>query len=356
MRSRTLPDGVRSPRRFGHSPAADLSASADHFGEPARGHARAPEVQDGTCACIASWLLRVAGLVWHGLRVWDVHVHVWPHERGTVTPTLGLLERWCAQAAAQGIDQIAITEHSHRFTRITESVLPHWERPREGPVADATMHVLDVEGGADLDAYVEALVHAQDVGLPVLVGLEVDHLPGAGDVMASVLAEYPFDLLLGSVHWLDEWLFDAYGMPAFAAVWDERDTDSVFAQYVDSVLELARSGAVDVLAHLDVIKVAGHRAPRLGEHEARLIDGLSPDDVVIELSSAGLRKPVADFYPSTSLLDRVLDAGFDLTTASDAHSIDQIGWAFDRLAAELDARSVRALTSFHRRQRRSYTR
>ena len=286
----------------------------------------------------------------------DLHVHVWPHEPGTPTPTLALLERCCAQAAAEGIDQIAITEHSHRFTRIVESVLPHWDRPRDGPVADATEHVLDVEGGADLDAYVEALLHAQDQGLPVLVGLEVDYLPGAGDSMASVLAEYPFDVLLGSVHWLDEWLFDAYGTPAFAAMWNERDIDSVFAQYVDSVLELAQSGTVDVLAHLDVIKVAGHRAPRLREHEDRLVDGLSPDDVVIELSSAGLRKPVAETYPSASLLDRVLDAGFELTTASDAHSIDQIGCAFERLVAELDARAVRTLTSFHRRQRQPYRR
>ncbi len=286
----------------------------------------------------------------------DLHVHVWPHEPGNATPTFELLERCCMRAAAKGIDQIAITEHSHRFTRIIESVLPHWERPRHGPVADATTHVLDVEGGADLDAYVEALVHAQDQGLPVLIGLEVDHLPGTVDIMASVLAEYPFDVLLGSVHWLDEWLFDAYGTPAFAAVWNERDTDSVFAQYVDSVLELAQSRTVDVLAHLDVIKVAGHRAPRLRDHEDRLIEGISPDDVVIELSSAGLRKPVADTYPSALLLDRVLDAGFGLTTASDAHSIDHIGWAFASLVAQLDARAVCTLTSFRRRQRQPYAR
>jgi histidinol-phosphatase (PHP family) len=288
--------------------------------------------------------------------VLDLHVHVWPHQPGTATPTLEWLERCCVQAAAKGIDQIAITEHSHRFTRVIESVLPHWERPRHGPVADATMHVLDVEGGADLDAYVEAVLHAQDQGLPVLVGLEVDHLPGATSVMASVLADYPFDVLLGSVHWLDEWLFDAYGTPAFAAVWDERDTDSVFAQYVDAVLELVQSGTVDVLAHLDVIKVAGHRAPRLDEHEDRLIEGISPGDIVIELSSAGLRKPVGATYPSSLLLDRVLEAGFELTTASDAHSIDQIGWGFEGLVADLDARAVRTLTSFRRRQRQLYTR
>jgi histidinol-phosphatase (PHP family) len=60
--------------------------------------------------------------------------------------------------------------------------------------------------------------------------------------MAEVLEDYPFDVLLGSVHWLDAWLFDAYGNEVFAAQWEERDTDAVFAQYVDSVLEPSADG------------------------------------------------------------------------------------------------------------------
>ena len=281
----------------------------------------------------------------------DLHTHVWRHEPGTPTPTLDQLASYCEAAAAAGIVEIAITEHSHRFTRIADEVFPHWDRPRSGPVADATEHVLDVEGGGDLDRYVTALLEAQAYGLPILVGLEVDHLPGATGAMASVLAEYPFDVLLGSVHWLDEWLFDAYGTEAFLARWNDRDVDEVFAQYVDSVLDLAASGTIDVLAHLDVIKVAGHRAPRLAEHEARLVDGLANAGVVIELSSAGLRKPVADTYPSPSLLDGLLAAGLAITTACDAHHVGQIGEGYDVLRRVLDDRSVRELVTFRRRER-----
>jgi histidinol-phosphatase (PHP family) len=169
--------------------------------------------------------------------------------------------------------------------------------------------------------------------------------------MAAVLEEYPFDVLLGSVHWLDAWLFDAYGTDAFAAQWEERDTDAVFAQYVDSVLELTQTGIVDVLAHLDVIKVAGHRAPRLEEHEARLVTGLSDADIVVEFSSAGLRKPVADTYPSGRLLDALLDVGVGLTTASDGHDVDEIGLGFEILTQALNARGIEQLTTFRRRER-----
>ena len=93
----------------------------------------------------------------------------------------------------------------------------------------------------------------------MLVGLEVDYLPGALDAMKAVVDEYPFDVLLGSVHWLDEWLFDAYDNEAFARRWAERDLDGVFSQYVDHVLDLAASGLVDVLA--PPRRHQGRRAP-----------------------------------------------------------------------------------------------
>lgn len=279
----------------------------------------------------------------------DLHLHVWPHQPGTPTPTFEQLERYCERAAEKGISQIAITEHSHRFDRLISEVFPYWNRPTAGPAADATAHVLASEGGGDLDAYVTALLDAQQAGLPILVGLEVDYLPGAMSAMAEVLADYPFDVLLGSVHWLDEWLFDAYDTAAFAAVWEEREIDDVYVQYVNAVLEMARTGIVDVLAHLDVIKVAGHRSPNQPLHERRLVEGLSETNVVIEFSSAGLRKPAGDTYPGANLLDALIESGVALTTASDGHTIDHVGFGFDRLGLELAKRGITELVTFDRR-------
>lgn len=283
--------------------------------------------------------------------MFDYHVHVWPHTPGTPTPSYDRLARYCERAHELGIEQIAITEHSHRFDRIQRDVLPHWRRPLQGDMAEATQHVLDVEGGADLDDYVAALVDAQSRGLPLLVGLEVDYLAGTADAMTEVLADYPFDVLLGSVHWLDEWLFDAYDNPVFESRWLERDTDDVFAEYVDSVLALAHSGMVDVLAHLDVITVAGYLPDRLDEHQDRLVAGLADADIAIEFSSAGLRKPAASTYPSPDLLDKLLLHGVALTTSSDAHIVDHIGHEYSHLRDQLNRRGVTQLATFKHRER-----
>lgn len=282
----------------------------------------------------------------------DFHLHLWNHSPGTPPPTFEQLERYCERAAGVGIEQIAITEHCYRFTRIADEVLPHWNRPTTGDVAAATDHVLEAEGGADLDVYVEVLRDAQDRGLPLLIGLEVDHFSGATDAMSQVLNDYPFDVLLGSVHWLAEWLFDAYGNEVFLQRWLDRDCDDVYSEYVDAIIELAQSGAIDVLAHIDVIKVAGFTASRLVEHETRLVEGLAGSNVAIEFSTAGLHKPVASTYPSLDLLDRLLAAGFGLTTASDGHSLEAIGRDYDALVVELDRRGIDQLVTFDRRSPR----
>ena len=77
---------------------------------------------------------------------------------------------------------------------------------------------------------------------------------------------------------------------------------------------------------------------------------------MIEFSSAGLRKPVGDTYPSGRLLDDLLDAGVRVTTASDAHTVEQVGSGFDVLERELDARAIVELTSFRRRRPVRHTR
>lgn len=271
--------------------------------------------------------------------------------RAWLPPSLALLEQYCERAHLLGVTQVAVTEHSHRFTRIQTDVFPHWNRQRLGEVAEATDRVLSVEGGADLDGYVEALLDAQDRGLPILIGLEVDHLPGTAEAMAQVLTEYPFDVLLGSVHWLDDWLFDAYGIPAFAQRWRERPVDEVYSEYADAVTDLIHTGLVDVLAHIDVIKVAGHRPDQPERHEDRLFNAIVEGGVAVEFSSAGLRKEAQETYPSTRLLQRLVHAQVPITTASDAHNVDQIAQDFDKLRTSLTHLDITDIAAFRRRTR-----
>jgi histidinol-phosphatase (PHP family) len=282
----------------------------------------------------------------------DLHTHIWPHEPGTALPTYDQLARSCDDAARLGVHQIAITEHCNRFEEIADVALRLWRRDGPPELRARADHVWETERGAHLDAYIDLLVTAQDRGLPVLVGLEVDDLPGANEAISEIIAEYPFDVLLGSVHWIGPWLFDAYGDTVFAAEWKARHVDDVWTAYIDAVVELARSGRVDVLAHVDVIKVTGARPRDIASFEARLAAAIVAAGVAVEVSSAGLRKPAAEIYPSPTLLRALCAGGVAFTTASDAHRPDQIGSGFAALREELRQLGVESLTSFRRRERR----
>jgi histidinol-phosphatase (PHP family) len=281
----------------------------------------------------------------------DLHTHLWPHEAPATLQSYDELARTCEIAAALGVEQIAITEHCNRFEEIADVALGLWRRDGIPALRAAAEHVWEAERGAHLDDYVDLLVAAQDRGLPILIGLEVDHLPGANDAISDILSAYPFDLLLGSVHWIGPWLFDAYDNEVFAAEWRSRSVDDVWGAYVDAVAELAQSGRVDVVAHIDVIKVAGYRPRDLGPFEARMCAAIEAGGVAVEVSSAGLRKPAGELYPSPALLRSLCEAGVALTTATDAHRPEQLGSGYDDVRRALREQGVDTITTFSRRRR-----
>lgn len=122
-------------------------------------------------------------------------------------------------------------------------------------------------------------------------------------------------------------------MEVFAAEWDRRGHERAWEQYAEALAELAESGLCDVVAHCDVIKVAG-RVPDAGhrrEVEDRLVEVLVRSGLDVEVSSAGWRKPAAEQYPSRRMLDALHAAGTGITLASDAHVREDIAHGYDRL-------------------------
>ena len=188
---------------------------------------------------------------------------------------------------------------------------------------------------ADLDAYVACAQEAKAAGLPIVIGLEVDYYEGRMDDVAGLLAGYPFDVLLGSVHWVGAWRFDDLDDPASMAEWSVREVDACWDAYTEALEELAASGVCDVLAHPDLIKVAGHAPAAPDEWWDRIAEAAASSGMAAEVSSAGWRKPVGEQYPAAGLLERFVARGVPLTTASDAHRLEHVADRADDLRAVL---------------------
>src|SRR5690606_33873968 len=94
----------------------------------------------------------------------------------------------------------------------------------------------------DLNEYVEAVLAAKAEGLPVKLGLEVDWIPGQAEAIAEMLAPYPWDFVLGSVHFLGNWPVDY----SADVGWPDRDVDAVYEEYCRTLAEMARTGLFHV--------------------------------------------------------------------------------------------------------------
>jgi histidinol-phosphatase (PHP family) len=282
--------------------------------------------------------------------VLDYHLHLWPHSESGTPLRLEQLAAYCEKAQAAGVEELAVTEHLFRFRQAEALVGGFWADDRVPPALQASMaDYWAFHATADLDAYVHCAQEAKDAGLPVVIGLEVDYYPGRMDEVASLLSGYPFDVLLGSVHWLGAWRFDDIDVPLQMDEWSAREVDACWELYTRALEELAASGACDVLAHPDLIKVAGHVPDAPAEWWDRMAEAAASSGMAAELSSAGWRKPVGEQYPARPLLERFVARGVPLTTASDAHRLEQVADGARALRGLLQGVGVDVLQGYHDR-------
>ncbi len=282
----------------------------------------------------------------------DYHLHLWPHSDASVWYSLDQIADYCARAAQNGVQELALTEHAHRFRDVRATVGDFWTRFEHEPTSTAMADYFDFHARNSLDEYVTLAQAAKDAGLPVKIGLEVDYYRDQMDDVSALLAQYPFDVLIGSVHWLGTWQFDDIDTPIQMAEWTTRDVNDAWAQYATALDELASSRSVDVLAHPDLIKVAGFQPAAPEEFWDAMADAAARADVSMECSSAGWVKPVGEQYPAIGFMDRLVERGLTFTTASDAHRLERVGERAVDLAALLEERGVSQLAAYDGRQRR----
>jgi histidinol-phosphatase (PHP family) len=261
----------------------------------------------------------------------DYHMHL-RNDRGEIAHDTWSVDPFVEVARQAGVDEIGFTEHVYYFKQ-TRSL---WSIPYQ---AERCVY--------DLDPYVQAIVDARGRGLPVKLGLEVDYVRGREDELRELLAPYPWDYLLGSVHYIDQLAID--GEPRLL---DEVGVEEAWRLYFDRLEAAARSGLFDSLSHPDLVKIFGDRA---AFDYGPVADAIAESGVAVEVSTAGLRKPVGELYPHPDFLAACRERSVPVTLASDAHSPDLVGRDFDRAVELLRSAGYETITIFERREARQET-
>jgi histidinol-phosphatase (PHP family) len=250
----------------------------------------------------------------------DYHTHPQGHRLQPYSQAL--LQPWADHARRIGLTEIAFTDH---------------DRYHAGIVFD------------EIDKLRE-----RNPDLRIRAGIELDNDPVNSAAGRRWIEQNwdQLDFVLGSVHFLDhpDQMFDS--VPAGSAQFIGRDIDQIYADYFRRVREIAATGLVDCLAHLDLIKIHGHRPNAdIQAITGETLDFIKSRNLTIELSTAGWRKPVNELYPGDRIIELAIAKGIPFTIASDAHSHVQPGENYERLAAKMNSLGIREVCVFEKHQR-----
>jgi histidinol-phosphatase (PHP family) len=256
--------------------------------------------------------------------IMDYHVHTKASPDAT-----GEFSEFIREAEKKGIDEIGFSEHA----------ILHYERDYPYRSPDS------------MNKYVQEFLEVKRKSeIPVRLGAEVDFFPADVEEIRDFLEEYPFDYVIGSVHYLGSWNVDASRQ---AQEYSKRDILQVYEEYFATVRKLCRSKLFDVLGHADLIKIFGFKPncnfDGILEDTAR---ALAASDMCVEVNTSGLMRPCKEMYPSEQFLALLRKSRVPVTFGSDAHRPNDVGRRFDEAINLVKELGFKQACTFEARKRR----
>ena len=149
--------------------------------------------------------------------------------------------------------------------------------------------------------------------------------------LADLLASYPFDFVIGSVHFAGG--YDPY-YPEF---WTKNGIDEGFEKYLIQTLNCVKNQKdFDVLGHLNYVCKSEHnptKKPLFYEDYSDICDEimktLAQNGRGMEINTSGMDR-VGDFLPSATFIKRFHELGGEIiTVGSDSHDNTRVGQYID---------------------------
>ncbi|MCJ1436700.1 histidinolphosphatase [Xylographa pallens] len=240
------------------------------------------------------------------------------------------LEAIVKTAIRKGMETLALTEHMPRDQE--KDLYP--EEIEAGRTPDSLLETFD-------EYYKEArrLQASYSLQIDILVGVETEWIrPASEQIIGSLLKEYGFDTVIGSVH-------HVHGIPTdFDRATYERARDvsggtdeRLYANYYDAQLKMLEAVRPPIVGHFDVIRLlSDHPNTSMKKHEvvwsriSRNLSFISSYGGMLEINSAALRKGMSEPYPQGEICQEFLKMNGDFVLSDDSHSVAQVGFGFKR--------------------------
>jgi len=266
------------------------------------------------------------------MTITDYHTHTF-----RCGHAVGTMRDYVDAAMRAGVTDIGLTDHLWLYFAPTAERDSRWAMAED-----------------QFDAHYAEMLEVREEyrgRIDVRVSVEADYVAGHEDELLAILRRYEFDYVLGSVHFMDGWLIDD---PEQAHRYREERVAEIYRRYFANIRSAIRLGCFDVLAHFDLPKKFGFLPEEdLTAVVTETLDLAKAMDVAIEVSTGGLRKPVAEIYPAPSILRAMRSRDIPIVLSSDSHAPEEVAFAFDRSIAFVREHGYDELVVFEGRERRA---
>lgn len=247
----------------------------------------------------------------------------------------GELEEYVKRGIEIGLEQLGLSDHMPLLHVDPAAYYPGMAMPMD-----------------ELPRYVEEALRLKEKyksQIDIRVGLEGDYIEGFETEIERIVNAYPWDYVIGSVHFLGEWDVTDYRQ---THVWEGKDAFAVYEQYYDAVKKAARTGFYDFIGHVDVIKRFGFKPDQdVTSLENDALDAIKDCGLAIELNASGLRMPVQEMFPSRRILEYCFHKEIPVTIGSDAHQPERLAQYLDQAVRLLQEIGFNKLATFEKRIR-----
>lgn len=154
--------------------------------------------------------------------------------------------------------------------------------------------------------------------IEILLGCEFDWLGSDEDRDIKPSDLDRFEIVMGSVHFVDTWAFDD---PAQRGRWEQVGADEIWKRYFEIWCECVMSAMpFTVMSHPDLVKKFGYRPsfdPMPLYREAA--EAVRAAGRMVEVNTSGSYYACAEMFPTHTLLEEFCRAGVPCTVGTDAH-------------------------------------
>lgn len=262
----------------------------------------------------------------------DLHTH---HDR--CGHAEGSISDYIESAIEKGLHYIGISDHSPHFYSEDDHLYPGITMP----ISEFQSYVQEV---LELKEKYKDKIH-------VLLGMESDFFPEHHTFYTEQIEKYPFDYVIGSIHYVNE--INIFQKGRWEGLSDEEQIHTK-EEYYRLIQESARSGSFQILGHIDAMKGF---YPEFSTIPTDTVDEtlrvISECNVAIEVNTSGKTKYCGGWYPSDELLERANFYGVDITFGSDSHVATRIADDFDEVKKKLKQIGFKEMVYFVERKRRA---